>query len=137
MENIDVSNSLKNSFSKDEEFLSGIFQELQRKFPDETNRQWVIRGMTLLFESRYPEDVKLHERNMKYLRETRSNEEASSDKIDMRLAFATPQSLITRINMVFTKLKQPLFLSEEAIEKYGEDEWLKNNFKQFVVPQKY
>ncbi len=133
----DIDDFIKASNLKHEELFASIFRNLMTEYPDETDRQHVIRAAIMMFEDQYKPEMRRHERSMKHVKETRANEYASNDIIDMRIAFRFPDSMITRINMILINLKQPSFLSDDAIKIYDEGKWLRKNFPRYCVPELY
>ncbi len=131
-----LENFILDSQLKEEELLNSIFRILISQYPDETDRQHAIRAMVMIFEDKYPEAMRRHQSDIKKRQETRANEHAAHYDTDMRLAFALPEGLSTRINMVFDKIDQPRFLDEKMIKENGEDEWFRTNFPRYSVFEK-
>lgn len=131
-----LENFILSSQLKDEELLGSVFRILVSQYPDETDRQHVIRAMVMIFEDKYPGAMRRHQSDIKKRQETRANEHAADYNTDMRLAFALPEGLPTRINMVFDRINQPPFLDEKMIKENGEDEWFRTNFPRYAVSEK-
>ena len=127
----EVNDFINASNLKNKEDLAGIFSELVVKYSGETSRQHSIRGMVMLFESKYPEEVKQHAEAMKVAKEQAINEFGANENMDMRRTFRIPQGLMTRINMVVT---DPSFLTQEADKMFGEVSWFKENFPRYFIP---
>lgn len=127
----EVNDFITASNLKNSEDLAEIFKELVVKYPEESERQHAIRGMIMLFERKYPAEMKEHTKAIQVAKEQLSNEFGSDKDMSMRLTFRLPQGLMTRINMV---IKEPAFLSEEAAGKFDELEWFSKEFPRYFVP---
>jgi hypothetical protein len=119
---------------KNNELLAGIFVKIMHEYPDETDRQHLIRAAVMQFEAQYKPEMRLHDTGMKRKREMQANEFASNDDIKMRSLFMFPETLMTRINMV---LKDPSFLSDKAVKLYDEENWVRKEFPRYFVPEVY
>jgi len=133
----DIDAFIKSSQLKHEEIFAGVFKELVTKYPEETDRQHVIRGMIMVFEKKYPAMMNRVDYAVRQSKETRANEYASNDVIDTRILFKIPEPLMTRINMVFSQKNWPQFLSDEAVKLYDEENWFRKNFPRYCAATKY
>lgn len=128
---------LEGKFQKDADDLVGIAKKLIMEHPNESQRQLTIRATVMMFKSKYPEQMAAHEASQKKFKETRANKFAADTVSDMRVGMRVPEGLAARINQALAMRfpDDPLFLSEEAEQLYGEWTWFGTNFKEFVAPE--
>jgi hypothetical protein len=130
----EIAEFIKTSNLKNEELLAGILTTLLREYPDETERQHMIRATIMMFEAKYKPEMRQQDDAIRFTKETRKNEHAADYATDMRLGIRIHEMLDARINMV---VKDPPFLSDEAIKMYDELNWFRKNFPRYVVPETF
>ena len=114
--------------------LAEVFLSLAKKHKGENMRQHTIRAMIELYERKHPEALEEASKQIQKRRETAKNEFSSVEDQDQRLLFSFPAPLYHRLSMI---VKDPPFLSNEAIEHLKEDEWVAKEFKRYLVPNKF
>lgn len=120
-----------------DDFSVEIFKELVTTYKKESPRQHLIRAVIMLWERKYPAELRYHKKAMEQRRETRANQFAANKDEDMRLLMSFPASLWNRLGLM---VKDPDFLHESSPitkEEKLEKEWVIKNFPEFVVAEKY
>ena len=119
------------------------FAEILRKlildYPHETKRQRAIRGMIMLFEGQYPEEMEIHKKDMVRLKENLRNPHGADYEEAIRIEFRIPATLMTRLSQTINGIDPdgPRVLSEEAEKLLGERDWFRRNFHRYFAPEKY
>ncbi len=135
---MDIQEKVLNDFIKkskiDNDMLADIFRTLVTTYKHETVRQHTIRAMITFYEKKYGAEMRRFAKDMKKRKELARNEYASTEKQDQRVMFSFPDTLYQRLTMI---VKDPDFMSDDAIKKLREDEWLMREFPQYFVPDKF
>ena len=147
MDNIvDQLNKFIESQKIQDSVLASIFKKIVLEYPNETLRQNAIRAAILFFEEKYKDEYESTYNNLIKKRKELSNNEYTANKDnDIRLTFSMPETLLARISSLINKLielgklpkNEPHFMSDKSIEMYKEDEWFKDNFPRYTIPQKF
>lgn len=143
---IDQLNKFIESQKIDDSILVSILKRLILEYPNETLRQHAIRATILFFEEKYKDEYEnIYNYKIKKKRELSKNEFTANKENDIRLTFSVPGTLLARIESLLNKLRElgklpkdePHFMSNESIKLYQEDQWFKNNFQKYVIPEKF
>ncbi len=118
----------------DKEILAEGLRSLISKHKGESSRQHAIRAMIELYERKHPGAVEEADKEIQRRRETAINKFSSVEEQDQRLLFSFPAPLYHRLMLI---VKEPPFLSNEAIEQLKEEEWLAKAFPRYLVPEKF
>ncbi len=111
-------------------FYKDIFEELATKYKTESPRQHTVRAVIMMFEKKYPAEMRAFKRQIEQVRETRVNKYAADDKSQLQFVLSFPESLYSRIDLATI---DPSFLQGETEQE--ELEWMIKNFPEFVVPE--
>lgn len=128
----------------DDAVLASIFKTIIIEYPNEGLRQHAIRATIDFFEKKYKNEYESKYNELLKKRRDRVRNDFAADKdADIRLSFSMPETLLMRIEGVLQELvgtgklpeDEPNFMSNEAIDKYKEDEWLRKEFPKYVIPK--
>lgn len=126
--------------------LASILKKIITDYPKETLRQHAIRATIMFFEEKYKNEYEArYNDQLKRRKELAKNKHASNKEEDMRRAFSLPETLVSRIEGLLDQLKglgklakdEPMFMSNEAIKDYKEDEWFAEQFPRYVIPHEF
>lgn len=114
-----------------------VFMELVTKYKAESPRQHLIRAVITIFKEKYPAEMRVFNKEMKKIKETRVNEYAADKQQDQRLLFKFPESLWARLSIV---IDEPPLLTQSNPPKLDELEeirWLMKEFPEFAAVDKF
>lgn len=132
-----VRSFIDKSLKKESDVWLSIAKEKTKQYPNETLRQITIRTMVQYFETKFPNVMVEFDNEIKKKKELAVNEHASVKDTDMRLMFAIPDGLETRINQIFNQKGWCRFLSNESQKEFKELDWFSKEYSRFSVPAKY